>query len=191
MATKTMMTVEQFAQLATTDPEDYELVEGELIPFPSGTPRHGIIRGKLERLVGSYLDGNRIGKAIGEIDCQLSSNTVRRPDVAIFLGKARLAQIDWDRIPIPFAPDIAVEVLSPNERAMDVRRKVRDYLRAGTKEVWLLDHPMGKSPSTPTAAFVCCRARTRWSRNSFPALPQPLRTSWLIFSDYRYDRSDK
>ena len=144
MATKTMMTVEQFAQLATTDPEDYELVEGELIPLPSGTPRHGIIRGKLERFVGSYLDGNRIGKAIGEIDCQLSSNTVRRPDVAIFLGKARLAQIDWDRIPIPFAPDIAVEVLSPNERAMDVRRKVRDYLRAGTKEVWLLDHANGE-----------------------------------------------
>jgi hypothetical protein len=49
----------------------------------------------------------------------------------------RLNQIDIDKSPTPLAPDIAVEILSPSHTAMDVRRKVRDYLRAGTKEIWL------------------------------------------------------
>ena len=50
-----------------------------------------------------------------------------------------------ERIPAPFPPDIAVEVLSPCESAMDVRRKVRDYLRGGSKEGWLLDHLNGEA----------------------------------------------
>ena len=41
---------------------------------------------------------------------------------------------------MPFAPDIAVEVLSPSDLAVNVRRRVRGYLRAGSKEAWLLDH---------------------------------------------------
>jgi Uma2 family endonuclease len=56
----------------------------------------------------------------------------------------RLNQIDIDKSPTPLAPDIAVEILSPSQTAMDVRRKVRDYLRAGTKEIWLLDHSNGE-----------------------------------------------
>ena len=44
MSTKTLMTVEQFAQRNTADTEDFELVEGELIPLSSGTPLHSEIR---------------------------------------------------------------------------------------------------------------------------------------------------
>ena len=45
---------------------------------------------------------------------------------------------------MPFAPDIAVEALSPSEHALDVNRKVRDYLGAGSAEVWLLDPENGE-----------------------------------------------
>ena len=143
MSTKALMTVEQFAQMETAETEDYELVEGELIPLSSGTPKHNMVRDLLGSLFWSYFRGNPIGKAIAEVDCQLSSDTVRRPDVSVFLNE-RLEQIDLNRIPAPVAPDIAIEVLSPSERAMDVRRKVRDYLRAGTHEVWLVDHANGE-----------------------------------------------
>ena len=137
------MTVEQFARLETAETEDYELVDGELIPLSSGTPKHNKVRDLLGHLLWNYFKTNPIGEAIAEIDCQLSSDTVRRPDLSMFLND-RLQQIDLDRIPAPVAPDIAVEVLSPSERAMDVRRKVRDYLRAGTQEVWLVDHANGE-----------------------------------------------
>jgi Uma2 family endonuclease len=63
--------------------------------------------------------------------------------VPIFLAD-RLQEIDLKEIPIPFAPDIAVEVLSPSEAAMDVNRKVREYLAAASKEVWVLDQENGE-----------------------------------------------
>ena len=41
---------------------------------------------------------------------------------------------------MPFAPDIAVEVLSPSETAFDVNRKAPAHLAGGSQEVWVLDH---------------------------------------------------
>jgi Uma2 family endonuclease len=138
MATKTLMTVEQFSQMQTADTEDYELVEGELIPLSSATPLHAEIRDLLGHLLWTYFKGNPLGKAFAEVDCRISDDTVRRPDISIFLGE-RVRQIDLTAIPVPFAPDIAVEILSPSESAMHLRRKVLDYLRAGAREVWLVD----------------------------------------------------
>jgi Uma2 family endonuclease len=40
------------------------------------------------------------------------------------------------RVPIPGAPDIAVEVISPSERSVDSQAKVQAYLRYGAQEVW-------------------------------------------------------
>ena len=143
MSTKAMMTVEQFVQMNTAETEDYELVEGELIPLSSATPLHAKICGWLEHLILNYFERNPVGRVFREIDCRISDDTVRRPDVSVFLG-GRLQQIDLNKIPVPFAPDIAVEVLSPSEKAVDVNRKVRDYLGAGSVEVWLLDHANGE-----------------------------------------------
>ena len=83
------------------------------------------------------------GGAAGEMDCRIDSSTVRRPDLSVFLGE------HWDRLelnqtPVPFAPDIAVEVLSPSEHSLEVTRKVREYLGAGSQEVWLLDQVNGE-----------------------------------------------
>lgn len=139
MGSKTVMTVEQFAQMQTGDTEACELVEGELIPLSSGTFRHDRIRDFLVFLLWSYFKANPIGAAVAEHDCRTGTDTVRRPDLSIFLSE-RLRQIDPDQVPVPFAPDIAVEILSPLESAVTVRRKVRDYLGAGSSEVWLLDH---------------------------------------------------
>ena len=143
MTTKTRMTVEEFAQMHTADTEDYELVEGELVPLSSGTVRHADIRGDTEHKMRTYFERNPIGRVYAEIDCRVPGGTVRRPDLSIFLNE-RLLQIDLDKIPVPFAPDIAVEVLSPSESAMEARRRVREYLRAGSQEVWLLDHSNGE-----------------------------------------------
>jgi Uma2 family endonuclease len=139
MATKTLMTVEEFAQMHTSETEDFELVEGELVPLPSATPLHAKIRRRLERRLEDYFETNPVGEQFGEVDCRVVGDTVRRPDLAIFLS-AQVQQIDLKKIPIPFAPDIAVEVLSPSEAAIDVNRKVREYLGAGSTEVWILDH---------------------------------------------------
>ena len=143
MATKALISAEQFAQMNTAENEDYELVDGELIPLSCATPLHNAIRDKTVHLIQSYFDQNPIGGTASESDCRINSDTVRRPDLSIFIGD------DWDnldlnRIPVPFAPTIAVEVLSPSEHMVDVNRKIRDYLAAGSNEVWLLDPTNGE-----------------------------------------------
>ncbi len=143
MATKALMTAEEFAQMSTAEDEDFELIDGELIPLSSATARHNRTRGRIERFVENYFEKNPIGGSTSETDCRINSNTVRRPDLSIFLGDV-WEQLDLDLIPLPFAPDIAVEVLSTSENIGNVGRKVRDYLGAGSKEVWLLDHANGE-----------------------------------------------
>jgi Uma2 family endonuclease len=143
MSTTTLMTAQQFGQMHTAETEDYELVEGELVPLSSATPLHAKVRRRAERLIETYFERNPIGEVFGEVDCGLSDHAVRRPDLSIFLGE-RANEIDLNAIPVPFAPDIAVEVLSPSETAIEVNRKALDYLAAGTHEVWLVDNMNGE-----------------------------------------------
>jgi Uma2 family endonuclease len=138
MSTATMMTVEQFAQMRTADTEDYELVEGELVPLASGTPLHAKVRRRAERFLEEYFELSPIGDVFSEIDCRLDPVTVRRPDVSVFLGER--INFELTRAPVPFPPDIAVEILSRSESAIEVNRKALEYLEAGTGEVWLFDN---------------------------------------------------
>jgi Uma2 family endonuclease len=138
MAPATLMTVEEFARMSTSETEDYELVAGELVPLPSANPMQAYIRGRLEQVLWNYFDHNPTGVVLSEVDCRINENTVRRPDLAIFVA-GRLDGVDRTKIPLPFAPDIAVEVLSPSEIASAVNRKVLQYLAGGSKEVWVLD----------------------------------------------------
>ena len=139
MSTRTLMTVEEFAQMIPAESEGFELLEGELIPLSSGNPIHSEICSLMIQLLRNYFDQVRIGRALIEMDCRITDSTVFRPDISIFVGD-RLNQIDRRKVPLPFAPDIAVEVLSPSEGFMDVNRKVSAYLQAGSCEVWLLDY---------------------------------------------------
>ena len=141
--TTNLLTAEQFAQLETAEDEHFELIEGELIALSSPTPLHAEICYRMERRVRDYFEHQAGGIAFRDIDCLLSSNTVRRPDLSIFLA-ARAPLIDLKKVPVPFPPDIAVEVISPSELAIQVHRKALDYLRAGTQEVWLLDPENGE-----------------------------------------------
>ena len=45
-------------------------------------------------------------------------------------------QLNPDRVPVPGAPDIAIEVISPTERAVESHDKIRAYLRNGAIEAW-------------------------------------------------------
>lgn len=63
--------------------------------------------------------------------------TVRAPDVA-FVAKDRLSQGMTGKY-FPAAPDLAVEVVSPNDTATQVQDKVQDWLRHGVRLVWVVE----------------------------------------------------
>jgi Uma2 family endonuclease len=127
---------------------------------------HAQIRGRLEQLLRNYFDRDPIGRVLAEVDCRITHETVRRPDLAIFLT-SRSKDIDWNKVPLPFSPDIAVEVLSPSETVIGVHRKALQYLAGGTREVWQLDNENGE-------VFVQTDSGIRLLRGAEAVLDSPL-----------------
>jgi Uma2 family endonuclease len=136
MATKTLLTVEQYAALDEPVGVRYELSEGELIVTPSANYFHNDIRDCLNARMRAFLHTSPCGIVISELDMTLAADVVRRPDVA-FIRKERLEGVDLERVPLPIAPDLAIEIVSKNDRADDLNLKVSQYLQAGVQAVWL------------------------------------------------------
>jgi len=142
MATVTtkLITAEGFAQMS--DPADgskMELVRGEVVLMPPPKGRHGIVCGKVARLVGNYIDARKLGWLTcndSGVILEREPDTVRGPDVA-FWSIVRQPDVPDGYFEIP--PDLAVEVLSPDDRRARVREKIREYISNGVKLVWLVD----------------------------------------------------
>jgi Uma2 family endonuclease len=136
MATKTLLTIADYAALEEPVGVRYELSKGELIVTPSSSPRHNIIRDRLARAL--HFPGiEHLGMVFTETDVELGASTVRRPDVA-FIRAKRIAGIDLEQVPLPVAPDLVIEIVSKNDRADDLMDKVFQYLEAGATAVWLM-----------------------------------------------------
>jgi len=103
--------------------------------------KHGDVVGVLHTLLGSYIRQRRMGRIFGaETGFLLSRNpdTVRAPDFA-FISNASLPASDPEEAFWPGAPDLAVEVLSPDDRTGEVNEKIRAWIAAGAKEVWIVN----------------------------------------------------
>jgi Uma2 family endonuclease len=129
MATKAMLTIEQYEQLPDTGVRT-ELVDGEVIELATATFEHNFSR---DGIVMS-LRGTGLGVAAAEVEFRTSTDRVRRADVVWF---ASLAAKDWKRSMLP-VPDLAVEVVSPSDSAGELRAKVHEYLDAGVTTVWVV-----------------------------------------------------
>ena len=119
-----------------------ELVEGEIVEMSLPTAGHGEITGWLYMKIASYVYANDLGRVtVADTGFILKRNpagrdTVRGLDIA-FISKAK-APNPLPRGWIEFAPDLAVEVISPGNSADDIHRKVRELLKAGTPLIWLV-----------------------------------------------------
>ncbi len=136
MATKTLLTIEQYAALDEPVGVRYELSQGDLIVTPSANFFHNDIRDRFNAWLRTFLDAHPCGRVISEMDMTLGADTVRRPDIA-FIRKERLEGIDLERVPLPIAPDLVIEIVSKNDRADDLILKVSQYVQAGVQAVWL------------------------------------------------------
>ncbi|HXF93950.1 MAG TPA: Uma2 family endonuclease [Nitrospiraceae bacterium] len=131
------VTAEQFWKLYGD--RNRELVAGEVIELSPGSVEHGNITLKAAFPLQTFLQKHPLGELFGnDTGFLLSRNpdTVRGPDVA-FVRRERLADLPRDGF-FPGAPDLAIEVVSPNDLAQDVERKVQECLTAGAAMVWVL-----------------------------------------------------
>src|SRR5437867_1835363 len=118
------------------DGRKYELVDGEIRVSPAGV-RHGQVIVRLTVRLGAFVAERRLGDVLdSSTGFRLPGGNVRSPDVA-FVAAGRFP---GGKTPEGFgelAPDLAVEVLSPDDSARYVFDKVGEYLRAGTRLVWV------------------------------------------------------
>jgi Uma2 family endonuclease len=137
---KTLFTAEELFRLSSTG-RRYELVRGELYEMPPAGGRHGNVAMTIGIFIGVYVRAHQLGTVFAAetgFILGLNPDTVRAPD-ASFVSRDRLPQGEVPSGFLEMAPDLAVEVLSPNDRSRDVREKVDDWLQAGTRLVWVID----------------------------------------------------
>lgn len=125
------------------DEERWELIDGvpyNMIPAPSRT--HQKILGDLHRQVANYLIGKTCEVYIAPFDVRLPKgneseeqiDTVVQPDLVVVCDREKL-----DERGCKGAPDLIVEVLSPETAGKDMKTKLALYERVGVKEYWLVD----------------------------------------------------
>jgi Uma2 family endonuclease len=136
MATKTLLTIEQLDQLPERDDVIYELDEGELISMARPQPRHNLVRENLAYHLMGVVRTRKLGSILLETEFHLFDDTVRIPDIA-FIAADRMRAIDLDRR-IQGSPTLAIEVVSPNDLAENLARKVDQYIKAGAQAVWVV-----------------------------------------------------
>lgn len=137
------LTAEELARL----PEDgwmYELVEGRLVRMPPAGFEHGEFESDLGGSMRSYARQYGLGGvSTGEPGFILSGlgepDTVLAPDIAF---------VQADRLPPPgsrerrgflrLAPDLVVEVASPDQSRPEMAAKVVLWLKAGVRVVWVI-----------------------------------------------------
>lgn len=135
-----LVTAEELFELPD-DGRRFELVGGELIPTTPAGARHGVIAFRIARLLDEFVEAHDLGVGgAGEPGFILrrEPDMVRAPDVA-FVAKARIPATGIPTSYWPFAPDLAVEVVSPSEQLSDVHTKLADYFSASTRLVWVIE----------------------------------------------------
>jgi Uma2 family endonuclease len=124
-------------------------------PYTDGDGRFEVVKGVrvekppmsvFEQKIASLLLGrlepfcreNQLGHALVETSFRIpGSGNDRKPDVASVSFQRWSATRGTPRANAwPIAPDLAVEVISPTDKAFDVMEKVREYFAGGVREVW-------------------------------------------------------
>ena len=140
MGAKQLVTVEELWALPEKPGVRYELVAGELVEAPAAGALNGLIAALVYELLRAFVRERDLGLAftdgVGYI-LDRDPDLLRIPDVS-FIAWARVPEEGVPEGFWPGTPDLAVEVVSPHDRADDVHDKVREYLESGTGLVWVL-----------------------------------------------------
>lgn len=145
----------ELSHLSEYDEMRLELSEGNLIIISPTVGKHGGVTGEIHAVVHTHVKAHKLGYVTaaetGYIlhKNPLGKDTVRAPDVG-FISAERLPDGLPDEF-IPLAPDLAIEVASPNESGDDIQDKVLDYLRYSTRAVWYF-YPKSRTVNVHTKA---------------------------------------
>jgi len=125
-----------------TLPDDgcrYEVVEGVLVRMAGSGDEATTITAFLSAELVTHIRPRRLGIVTSSDGVYKfpGAETGLLPDIGFYAAEKRVFITDRTK-PIPFAPDLAVEVASPAQDADAMAMKARTYLRGGTRLVWVV-----------------------------------------------------
>jgi Uma2 family endonuclease len=146
-ATGLRMTADDLLRLPSNG-KRYELVDGELREMSPAGADHGFVAleaaFRLRLFLAEHPEiGGRLFAAGTGFRLTRDPDTVRAPDVA-YVAADQLARARVPGYP-DLAPDLVVEVVSPNDTASEIQAKIDQWLQAGARLAWVI------YPATRTA----------------------------------------
>lgn len=140
----TPVTAEELLRLSYPN-KQVELVRGEVVVREPPAAWHGGISNNVAFRLTEFVKEHEIGAVFGQdtgFQIATDPDTVRAPDVA-FVRAESLTEVSRRGYP-RLAPDLVVEVLSPDDRPGEVLAKIGQWLEAGVRLVWVLDPEGGQ-----------------------------------------------
>jgi Uma2 family endonuclease len=119
------------------DGRRHELIDGVLLVTPAPVPRHQFVSAAMYRTLFAACPPG-LAVLYAPVDVVLADDTVVEPDLLV---APRDAFSDRD---LPGPPLLAVEILSPSTRRIDLMLKFSRYEAAGCQAYWVVD------PDTPS-----------------------------------------
>lgn len=117
-----------------------ELIDGRIVYMSPTGVEHALIENRLGRLLGNFVEERKLGFVLsGEVGIYIRRrpDRVRAADIA-FVSRER----GGSKPPKGFsqaAPELIVEVMSPDDRWQDVREKIEEYFSIGVQWVWVVE----------------------------------------------------
>jgi Uma2 family endonuclease len=118
-----------------------ELVRGEIRVMTPASGGHGVIAGRIFLAIANFVDEHQLGVCFPDntgFHLPNLVDTVRSPDAA-FLCNERIPVEGIGAGWVPVAPDLVVEILSPDNSRRAVDDKMQDYRTAGVRLAWVID----------------------------------------------------
>ena len=153
----------------------FEVVCGERVELPNqsayGSQLASILFGNLASFIRSTVTGTILCETLFSIPTKTDPDKQRRPDVA-YLSKARwpIDKKAPDTDPWPAVPNLAVEVISPTDRIVDLNTKIEDYFEAGVELVWIV-HPRNEMVEVYTSPLQSRKLAKSETLTAEPVLP--------------------
>lgn len=119
----------------------YELIKGVLKVMSPTKPLHGVICARITVQLGRFVEEHNLGETFGAETgflVETDPDTVLGTDAA-FVSRERLATVETFEKFFPFAPDLAIEVLSPGNTVNEIDEKINFYFAAGSRAVWVFN----------------------------------------------------
>ena len=136
--TERLLTGEEALALGDIGP--FELVEGRIVRTNPAKPLQGKLVTCIATLIGNFVDERRLGEVqVGEVGIYIRRNpdTVRAADV-LFISNERLARAAPDDF-LDVAPELVVEIASPDDRWSEIRQKMHECFSAGVNVVLIVE----------------------------------------------------